>query len=180
MIIFDTETTGLIGNPEALLNEQPEIIEFAGIKLDDATLEEVGRFECLIKPRILPLPAKIVEITGITTDMLTGELSFARRVKQLADFFRGEATCVAHNCGFDIGMLVLEMRRLDYVTKFPWPSYHVDSVEAAREYTAKNRKLDTLHQTATEGKKVVKAHRAMPDVEALVTVVRWLRSEGRI
>lgn len=46
-IVFDTETTGLLKPESAPLSEQPQIIEFAGIKVDFDTLEEIDRLEFL-------------------------------------------------------------------------------------------------------------------------------------
>ena len=65
MIVFDTETTGLPAADAAPLAKQPHIIEFAAIKLDEDTLEEVSRLEFLSKPPI-DLPPIITKITGIT------------------------------------------------------------------------------------------------------------------
>jgi len=42
-IIFDTETTGLPVNSIIDIKKQPEIIEFAAIKIDDETLDEIDR-----------------------------------------------------------------------------------------------------------------------------------------
>ena len=180
MIIFDTETTGLINNPASPLAEQPEIIEIAAIKLDDNTLMEVARFQTLIKPRRLPLPPKIIEITGLTDDQLVGERSFAAHLGKLADFFLGERMCVAHNCAYDIGMFSLELRRLDFMTKFPWPQRHVCTVDANMDISGRRMKLGELYQYVTDGHEIQGAHRAMNDVEALVVVVKWMRKEGKL
>lgn len=180
MIVFDTETTGLINNPAAPLSEQPEVIEIAAIKLDDTTLEEVGRYQTLIKPRRLPLPAKIIEITRITDEMLADQRSFARILPTLTQFFLGESTCVAHNCSYDIGMFTLEMRRLDHMAKFPWPFRHVCTVETNMDIMGRRMKLGELHKHATGGEEIEGTHRAMNDVEALVRVVKWMRAEGKL
>lgn len=180
MIIFDTETTGLINNPSSPLHQQPEIIEIAAIKLDDESLEEVSRYQTLIRPKQIPLPAKIVEITGITDDMLTDQRTFPRILPSLTDFFLGERICVAHNCSYDIGMFTLEMRRLDWMARFPWPSRHICTVEQNMDITGRRMKLGELYKYVTKGKEIEGAHRAMNDVEALVEVVRWMRVEGKL
>ena len=180
MIVFDTETTGLINNPASPLSEQPEVIEIAAIKRNDDTLEEVARFQTLIKPRRLPLPPKIIEITGITDDQLASERSFAMHVGNLASFFLGERMCVAHNCAYDIGMFTLEMRRLDFMAKFPWPQQHVCTVDANMDILGRRMRLGELYKYVTDGQEIQGAHRAMNDVEALVTVVKWMRKEGKL
>ena len=179
MIIFDTETTGLINNPSAPLSAQPEIIEIAAVKLDDETLEQVGAYRTLIKPKQLPLPAIIVKITGITDNTLANERSFARVLPTLTDFFVGERTCVAHNCAYDIGMFSLELRRLDSMAKFPWPHRHICTVETNMDITGRRMKLGELYQHVT-GREIEGAHRAMNDVLALAEIVRWMRAGGKI
>ena len=47
MIIFDTETTDLVKPGLVPLEDQPHIIEFAGIKLDDFTLNLLTNDEVL-------------------------------------------------------------------------------------------------------------------------------------
>jgi DNA polymerase-3 subunit alpha (Gram-positive type) len=179
MIVFDTETTGLIGHDHIPLHEQPEIIEFAALKLDDHTLGIVDRIEMLIKPKILPLPAKIVEITHITDDMLTDAPSFARVLPEIEQFFLGERTVVAHNAPYDIGMLMYELKRLDRVTRFPWPTVQLCTVELSMGIRGARMRLGDLYTHAT-GATPGGWHRAMQDVEMLTDIVRWMKSEGLV
>lgn len=179
MILFDNETTGLIEHQSRPLAEQPEVIEVACLKLDDETLEEVARFTTFVKPSRLPLPAKIIEITGITDDMLKTAPSFARILPQLTDFFLGERTLVAHNASYDVGMFMLELRRLDRVNKFPWPSNHICTVETNMDVKGHRMKQVDLYKHITGSEPTV-AHRAMDDVETLATIVRWMRREGKL
>lgn len=179
MIVFDTETTGLIGHASLPIEQQPEIIEFCAIKLDDRTLEEVKRLDFLIKPRILPLPPKITEITGLTADDLKDQPSFARRLPLIQDFFLGEGLCVAHNCAYDIGMMTLELKRLDRLTKFPWPTQQACTVEMNMDILGRRMKLGDLYEHCT-GVKLVGAHRAINDVIGLCEIVRWMRKREKI
>lgn len=178
MIVFDTETTGL-PKPEGVpLELHPQIIEYAGIKLDDSTLEEIGRFEFLANPGA-PLPAIIVKITGLTDSILAPERSFGASFKKLAEFHLGERTLVAHNAAFDRYMMVLEMKRLGKMEHFPWPLEYKCTVEAAQPIFGRKAKLGEVHKHFF-GAEHEEAHRAMPDVEALVRVVRELRKGGMI
>lgn len=179
MIVFDTETTGLIGHPSLPLDKQPEIIELCAVKLDDTTLIETGRLDFLVRPSRLPLPPEITKITKITTEMVEREPSFARRLPLLQSFFCGESLCVAHNCAYDIGMLQLELRRLDRMHKFPWPYQQACTVELTTDLRGHRLKLGELYTIAT-GREIDGAHRAMNDVLALCDVVRWLRAQERI
>lgn len=178
MIVYDTETTGLPKPMGVPLNEQPQIIEFAAIKLDDKTLKEKDRIEFLIQPGV-PLPPEIVKITGIQDVDLKDAKPFIHHLKTVVDFFLGERSMVAHNLGFDKALLKFELLRLDKEFAFPWPPDQWCTVEAS--YGIKNRRLhlSELHELAT-GKPHKGAHRAINDVEALCTCIRWLRKEGHI
>lgn len=178
MIVFDTETTGL-PKPEGVpLEQHPQIIEYAGIKLHDETLEEIGRFEFLANPGV-KLPDIIVKITGITDELLAPAKSFGASFKVLAEFHLGERTWVAHHVGFDRYMMQLEMRRLGKMNFFPWPMEHKCTVEAATPIFGRKAKLGEVHKHFF-GAEHDEAHRAMPDVEALVRCVRKLREGGMI
>lgn len=177
MIVFDTETTGLIQKGQKL-DKQPEIVEFGGIKLDDETLEEVGRLNFLCKPRNL-CPPDAVNIHKITNEMLADEKSFSAYVPQLQEFFFGERTMVAHNCPYDMKMMSFELQRLEVVQKFPWPMNHICTVERTYDINNYRLNLQKLHVLAT-GEEFAESHRAMPDVEALCRCVRWLRKENRL
>ena len=178
MIVFDTETTGLI-QPEAMpLNKQPQIIEFAAIKLCDKTLEEVDRIDFLCNPG-KPLDNKIVEITKITDADLAGKEPFAARYKELVDFFIGERVLLAHNLGFDRSMLRIELQRLGKVTQFPWPPEHLCSVELTYPIKGHRLSLSVLYSMVSKWE-IKGAHRAMNDVEALARIVKWLRKKELI
>lgn len=175
MIIFDTETTGLV-QPQAMpLDKQPQIIEFAGIKLDPISMEEIARFEFMCNPG-KPLPEKIIEITGITDDQLKDCVPFSAHFLELADFFLGEHIVVAHNLKFDIDMLNFELRRMSCEQRFPWPHRHHCTVEMTYDFKGKRLRLGDLHEMACGGP-IEGAHRAMTDVEALVRIVKWLKAE---
>lgn len=178
MIVWDTETTGLPKPESCPLVEQPQIIELAAIKLDDKTLKEKARMEFLCNPKV-PLPEEIKKITHITDNMLRDQPPFISFIPELTDFFLGERTMAAHNLGFDRSLLAFELCRIDMLTKFPWPPHHLCTVEASFGIKNRRLKLVELHEMVT-GKPHKDAHRAMADVEALCTVIRWLKKEGWI
>lgn len=177
MIIFDTETTGLPKPDTCPLSEQPKIIEFAAIKVDDKTLKEGknSRLEFFCNPGE-KLDEFIIKNCHITDAMLAGKPSFANFLPKVVDFFLGERILVAHNIGFDIALLRFELMRLGKLTQFPWPPVNICTVEAS--FPLKNFRLNLgkLHTHVT-GKAHVDAHRAMSDTDALLTCVRWLRKE---
>lgn len=178
MIVFDTETTGLPKADASPLANQPQIIEFAGIKLNNKTLEAEGRLEFLANPGA-PLPEIIIKITRLTDADLADKPPFSAHIQSLTDFFLGEDTMVAHNVDFDRKLLTYELLRAGKMDRFPWPSKHVCTVEASRSIKGHKLNLAALHEVATGGP-FEDAHRAMPDVEALVRCVRFLREFNRL
>ena len=176
MIVCDTETTGLLQPEVTPIEQQPKIIEFAGIKLDDATLEVVGSFSFLCNPGELLQPI-ITKITGITDADLKGKPPFQAFYLDLVDFFLGERIFVAHNASFDIGMMTVELKRLGTINKFPWPFRHVCTIELTQHWFPKYPKLTELYKKLF-GKVPDQRHRALGDVEILVECVRALRKEG--
>jgi DNA polymerase-3 subunit alpha len=178
MIIFDTETTCLAKPLAARLSDQPQIIEFAAIKLDDVTLNEVGRISLLINP-CKELDPVITKITGITDSNLKVQKSFPHHIAAISDFFLGERYSLAHNHAFDSSMLEFELKRLDMLTKFPWPPKQICTVEAS--FPIKNFRLNlTKLHGHLFGKDFPVAHRAMADVEALTRCVVELIKRGLI
>ena len=173
-IIFDTETTGLIKPDANNLKDQPYITEFYGVK------PETGeKLHLLMKPPV-PLSAEITRITGLTNEMLEGKPSFADCYGQLAGFFLGTHTLVAHNLAFDRSMMANELLRIDKVLNFPWPYDHICTVERSMYIEQRRLNLTRLHEYATGQSEIPDAHRAFGDVNALVKCYLWLQEQGKI
>lgn len=180
LIVFDNETTGLALPNTAPLANQPHIIEFAAVKLDMITLEEVDRMEFLCRPPSLNLiTPEITNITKITQDMVKDLPPFVAHLPKLQSFFFGVQSMVAHNVGFDRDMLSFELRRLQKMREFPWPVNHICTVERSYDIKGHRLNLAKLHMELT-GETFEGAHRAMADVEALVRCVKKLREQARI
>ena len=175
MIIWDTETTGLLGPSALPISEQPYLTEIALMRVD-AGLNEVERFHTLIRPPI-SIPDVTIKINGIDDAMVAKSPSFARIYATLANFFLGEEVMVAHNLPFDRGMLATELQRLDRLLQFPWPSSHLCTAEESESIEGKYLKQQYLYELAT-GKPANQTHRAMGDVEQLLVVIRYLRKLG--
>ncbi|WP_134700410.1 PolC-type DNA polymerase III [Ammoniphilus sp. YIM 78166] len=166
-VIFDVETTGL----SVVYNT---IIELAAVKLRNG--EVIDRFERFANPHER-LTNTIIELTGITDDMLVG----APEVEDvLADFreFVGDAVLVAHNARFDMGFINTGYR------KYNQPELTnpvIDTLELARFVLPelKNHRLNTISNYL--GVELVSHHRAVYDAEATGHVL-WkliLRVEER-
>jgi DNA polymerase III epsilon subunit-like protein len=176
MLIFDTETTGLVQPTIAGLAAQPHIIEFACIKVDLDDMSIVGQVDFLCKPPI-QIPPIITKITGITQSQLDGLDPFSSHFNEIAQLFIGESEGVCHNAQFDFSLLEFEIDRMGKLAKFPWPIRRCCTVEATTHILNHRMKLCDLYQHAT-GRPMLKAHRAMDDVIALWEVVQWMHAEG--
>jgi len=124
MIVFDTETTGLIEHEALPLEKQPRIIEIGAVLVRGG--QEVDYFSSLVNPGV-PLSPDIVRITGLRDEDLKGAPTFIEIYGALNRFFQGEDEVVAHNCRFDQMMLVFELRRFGLEHSFKYPMRWVDS-----------------------------------------------------
>lgn len=176
MIAIDTETTGLL-RPEACeLYLQPHIIEIYACKFDwDGNITD--EIETFINPK-LPVPETITKITGITQADVQNAPSFLKIYPELYEFFKGEDMVFAHNCPFDMGMIYNELRRHELEMKFPWPRYHMCTVELSYAIKNKRLKLGQLYELATGNKEIKDAHTAGGDVRAMVECIIWLKENG--
>ena len=90
VVIIDTETTGLDF-------KECELIQVAAARLRGR--EIVDTFDFFVKPE-KPIPAEIVEITGITNEMVADAEDAATVVQKFIEFADG-APLIAHNTSFD-------------------------------------------------------------------------------
>lgn len=179
MILLDTESTGLHEITASPIERQPRIIEIALLKVDDKTLKEKDSFQTLINPGI-PIPAKNVEITGITDELVKDAKKFAAFFNPLVDLFLGERILVGHNLPYDVQIMVWELTRIDRLTKFPWPPQHLCTVELTQDLSGKYFNLNDLYVHYYKKPPENKAHRAMADVITLHEVVKAMRKEKRL
>jgi DNA polymerase III epsilon subunit-like protein len=177
MILFDTETTGLLCPESSDISKQPYITEIYCMKIDDS-MKKIDEYHSMVKPPI-PISEEITKITGITDKDVARAPLFSGIYPDLAKFFLGETIMVAHNVAFDRGMLMYELMRIECEYKFPWPSVHICTAEASIPITGKRQGLADLHLLAT-GQPIKNHHRADSDVRALHTCLRFLIEKGYI
>ena len=179
MIVFDTETTGKLLPNLVPLDQQPEIIEWGAVKLDDLTLEELAHQSFLIRPRLVKqLPAITTKITGITDADLKGKTPFPGVLPDLTTFFLGERILTAHNVEFDCEMLAIELRRLGREYKFPWPPQRLDTIDLTKHNFDKFPTLDAMYEFYCKRPRPNASHRALNDARDLAECVRVLYKEG--
>ncbi|MDY6180437.1 MAG: PolC-type DNA polymerase III, partial [Candidatus Faecousia sp.] len=97
---FDLETTGLSSRTD-------RIIEIGAVILKNG--EEIDRFQTFVDPE-RKLDRKIVELTGITDEMLVGAPKIEEVLPKFLEFV-GNRVLVAHNSDFDTGFIRAECQR---------------------------------------------------------------------
>jgi DNA polymerase III epsilon subunit-like protein len=177
MIILDLETTGLLNAELAGLEAQPNITEIAALRVDPESLEILGEYVTLVKPKI-PISPEAAKITGITDDAVRKAQPFERHYANLCNFFLGARYLVAHNLHFDSTMLHIELERINRVTRFPWPPIGICTVEQTFHLEGHRQNLQSLYKKATGKEAITNAHRAKADTLALLDVVKWATKEG--
>ncbi|HPG43532.1 MAG TPA: 3'-5' exonuclease [Acholeplasmataceae bacterium] len=159
VLLFDFETTGLNGYTE-------EIIEIGAILLErkNGQLEVTEELSLLVVPS-RPLPAKIIEITHITDEMLLRDgVSQQEAFHRLFDLYQDEKTLlIAYNIQFDLLFLQTLFRR-------HWNQFYTiknDILDVMAIYKDRHRyphKLDACVQTYQV--EVKNTHRALDDIKA--------------
>lgn len=167
LLVIDTETTGLVLHTMAPIEKQPHIIEFGGLALSRKDGKETRRASWLIKPPI-PIPADSTKVHRITDADVANEPPFAERWPLIRDFIDSCDMILAHNAPFDMMMLQVELKRLGIQHHFP---PFVDTIGLYRSEFGYDPKLTELYKTVT-GQPLAQTHRAMEDVEALVTIAQ--------
>jgi DNA polymerase III epsilon subunit-like protein len=178
VMLFDTETTGLIDNSAQPLEAKPRMIEFFGLSVvqEGDTIREVGKWESLFK-YTKRLPAKIVEITGIRDIDLANAPFFKTKANELADFIGSHDRIVAHNLSFDMEIVADEFRRLGGFLE--WPKDRLCTVEATQHLKGHRVSLTDLH-IMLFGEGFPKAHRAETDVRAMTRCYAELLRLGEV
>ena len=165
-VVLDIETTG--ASPQ----DGNGITEIGAIRVQGG--EQLNRFNELINPGI-PLPNYIIELTGISDEMLFDKPKINEVLPRFIDFIseHEKTILVAHNSPFDLSFLKSAAR----YSNLTWPNFPViDTVKFARSvierFEIANYKLSTLADFV--GAEVTPSHRAMRDVESTVDVLHHL------
>lgn len=153
--VLDLETTGFSPVTE-------KITEIGIMKIQGGKV--VDEFNCFVNPQ-KPIPARVVEVTNITDDMVSDAETIDKVFPKMLDFIEG-SVLVAHNAEFDIGFLKHNAKELGYAFDFTY----LDTLSLAHELFPdyKTYKLGRIAKNL--GIKVDVAHRALDDVETTVKV----------
>ena len=155
-VVFDIETTGLNPNNEA-------ITEIGAVKWKNGDVIE--EFQTFVNPG-KKIPANIVELTGITDDMVKDAPGQAQAIEMFKEF-SGNRILVAHNgAGFDINFIKVVAAR----EGVEFTCENLDTLPLARNLLEdlNNHKLDTLARHYKLGD--FNHHRANDDAAMLAKI----------
>ena len=155
--VLDLETTGFSPRLE-------KITEIGVMKYQDGKV--VDKFSCFVNPE-KSIPPRVVEVTGITDDMVRDAETIDKVFPKLLEFIK-DSVLVAHNAEFDVGFLRHVARELGYEFDFTYLDTLSLAYELFPEY--KTYKLGRIAKNL--GIKVDVAHRALDDVDTTVKVFK--------
>jgi len=167
-VVIDLETTGTRPG-------DGKITEIGAVRIE--RLREVAVFETLVNPH-RPIPPKVVQMTGITPQMVRGAPRIEHILPHLLDFIQG-AVIVAHNALFDLSFLNYELTRLKGRRLGEGA---IDTVPLSRCLAPglPNHRLGTVAHAL--GSPVTACHRALADAQAtahvFLTLVGRLQEQG--
>jgi len=165
--VFDIETTGLSA-------QSCKITEIGAVKFKNGEIIDI--FSTYVDPEC-PIPQNIVEITGITDEMVKGAPKTEEAVKSFLEF-AGDRILIAHNASFDIGFIKKACE--DHKIHFK-PTY-IDTVALSRYLNPdlKKHKLNIIADYYNLGE--FGHHRAFNDAEMLAKIFgvmcQKLKKEG--
>ena len=169
IVYFDTETTGVKPGKD-------HIIELALLVYDDGTLTEEYDEFIQIDGK---LPSKIVELTGITDEMLKDDGVAAKdAAAKIITVLKKDSVWVAHNTQFDLLFIYNLLKEyfdeediLDKLSKLKW----LDTLTIFKDRAGYPHRLENMVEHYKL--KDVRFHRAIDDARALKECLKELKLE---
>tara|TARA_Y100000992_G_scaffold209917_1_gene144015 strand:+ start:378 stop:1007 length:630 start_codon:yes stop_codon:yes gene_type:complete len=114
VLVFDTETTGVVPKFYLPLDKMPYIVQFAFIVYDTDTHETIQMYNKLVKlPENVNIPEGASNVHGILKEHCQKDgIPIARVIQDFRDSYSTADVVVAHNIQFDNRMVMLECERL--------------------------------------------------------------------
>ena len=160
-VIIDIETTG--GSPKS-----SKITEIAIYKHNGD--EIIDQYETLIDPE-MPIPEFIVNLTGISDEMVKDAPKFYEVAKKIVEFTEG-CIFVAHNVNFDYGIIRQEFRKLGY----DYRRQHLCTVLASRKILPGLESYSLGKLSRNLGIELIGRHRAGGDAFATAKLFTILKN----
>ena len=162
-VVLDLEMTGLSAKTD-------QIIEIGAVKIKDNQVVET--MECLVNPKC-KIPTRVVELTGITDEMVQTGCEKDEAVAKLLDFINGQIL-VGQNVNFDYSFL----KQWAVNHKRPLEAKACDTLKLARVLlpAEQPKKLENL--CAYLGIERARGHRALDDALETWQVFEKLKELG--
>ena len=196
IFVFDTETTGFINKKDPNLDNQPQIIQFAGILWNITEnndtwkweWKEEKRVDILINPE-KPIPFASSQVHHLYDIDMKWKKNFSEEYMKILDFINTPDVIVWHNIEYDENMVKLELRRLEKEYEYK-PKQVVCTMNQSVNFCKlpkrdekakgfKRPKLGELHKVLFK-EYFIWAHDAMVDVEATLKSFIELVNKGVI
>lgn len=167
-VVFDIETTGLA-------RETDQITEIGAVKVSNGKI--VDKWSTFVNPK-KPIPQRIVELTGITDQMVANAPVIDEILPKFFEFAKG-CVLVAHNASFDISFIKRDAKRcgLDY----DFCSLDTLILSRCMFPHLRNFRLDTISKHLNVI--LENHHRAVDDAkataDAFVKMLEILESDGK-
>ena len=164
-VVFDTETTGLDSNVEALT-------EIGAVYVENGKINPDKSFCTFVNPG-KPIPQKVVELTGINDSMVADAPTPAEAIRQFKEFC-GDNILVAHNANsFDM----LFIRKAGNKAGVDFSNTYIDTLPMAQALFPglHNYKLDTINKHLEI--QPFNHHRAVDDAMALARIFEVMLSD---
>lgn len=176
VIFYDTETTGL--SPYRCNVTELAALRIA-VKEDCEVIEDA--MDCFVRlPEGRSVPPKIVQLTGITDELLEEEgIEEEDAVSGFMKLFSGRTLLVAHNAAFDIAFVAEMIKRhgsLSQAIAFS-EADHLDTLTVLKDRKSYPHRLCSGIEYYGLDDAVCNTHRAIDDVTALYAMTRKLAGE---
>lgn len=155
-IVFDIETTGF-----SPINDG--ITEIGAVKIRDGQI--IDTFSELVNPG-KKIPEKVIELTGITDEMVKDKLAIDKILPKFIDFI-DESVLVAHNASFDMGFINKKLEDINITLSNPV----LDTLQFSRELYShlKSHKLNKIAKYLNIS--LENHHRAVDDSKATAEIL---------
>ncbi|MCH4888761.1 PolC-type DNA polymerase III [Acidaminobacter sp. JC074] len=154
-VVFDIETTGLSAKHDM-------ITEIGAVKVRNGSI--VDHYSSLVNPQ-MDIPFKIVELTGITNDMVANERTIDQVLPEFLKFCEGSAM-VAHNAKFDIGFIKEQSMR----QQLDFNPIVLDTLTLAKLLLTEIKRFNLKRISKYLNVSLVNHHRAVDDAGATAQI----------
>jgi DNA polymerase III subunit epsilon len=134
ILVFDTETTGLIPKNPKSLTDWPHIVQLSCLFINLDKLDEMYVDNYIIKTTV-DIPEETSNIHGITNEISKEKgINIRDALLRFAYFLEEADVIVAHNLSFDKRIIEKEFERMDYPNCFNIKKHNIyDTMKEGKE-----------------------------------------------